>query len=265
MKTYNRSKNKGFTLIELLVVIAIIALLMSILAPSLQKARKIARAVACQSNLHQWALIWHMYVDDSDSKFNTGIYHKNPAINDWPAVLRPYYSKRATLTLCPSARRPLAADVPLTFGAYSWGQGGWGTIKTAENRDMGSYGMNEWVCNRKSKKYWRNRDTIKRPATVPLFFDCAWSDIMPTAFNSPVKYENQVPPYSSEMPLACLDRHGNGTTNCLFANFSARKVGLKELWKLKWSRDFNVNGPWTKAGGANIADWPQWMQKFKDY
>ena len=51
-------KHRGFTLTELLVVISIIALLMSILMPTLSRVRKQARAVTCQSSLHQWTLIW---------------------------------------------------------------------------------------------------------------------------------------------------------------------------------------------------------------
>ncbi len=51
---------------------AIIALLMSILMPSLHRARKQARAVACLSNLKQWSYIWHMYTEDSNVEFNTG-------------------------------------------------------------------------------------------------------------------------------------------------------------------------------------------------
>ncbi len=60
---------QAFTLIELLVVIAIIALLIAILLPTLGKAREMGRRARCQSNLHQIALAWNMYLDQESPDY----------------------------------------------------------------------------------------------------------------------------------------------------------------------------------------------------
>jgi prepilin-type N-terminal cleavage/methylation domain-containing protein/prepilin-type processing-associated H-X9-DG protein len=61
-------KRTGFTLIELLVVIAIIAVLMAILMPALQIAKKKAAGIVCSSRQKQLILVWIMYADDNNDK-----------------------------------------------------------------------------------------------------------------------------------------------------------------------------------------------------
>ncbi len=61
-------KSKTFTLVELLVVIAIIAVLVSMLLPGLGRARKLAVAVSCMSNLRQTYAAMMMYASDYDGE-----------------------------------------------------------------------------------------------------------------------------------------------------------------------------------------------------
>ncbi len=67
----HRRKHAGFTLIELLVVIAIIALLVTILMPSLQRAKAIARTVMCLTNQRHLPTATAMYAMDNDDRLPT--------------------------------------------------------------------------------------------------------------------------------------------------------------------------------------------------
>jgi prepilin-type N-terminal cleavage/methylation domain-containing protein len=55
----------GFTLVEMIVVIGIIAMLISILLPTLAKARQQANKVACMANLNQIGTLMMIYANDN--------------------------------------------------------------------------------------------------------------------------------------------------------------------------------------------------------
>jgi len=120
----------GFTLIELLVVIAIIALLLSILVPSLRKAKSMARRVACSHNLKQTGLAMSMYADEHDSRYPCAQdpVSTQPAYWLWMGRgfrrwVEPYLSTRVdvntpSVLLCPADRTD-PAKYESTSYAYS--------------------------------------------------------------------------------------------------------------------------------------------------
>jgi len=65
----SKRKAFGFTLVELLVVIGIIAILMSVLLPSLSRARESAKRVQCLSNLKQISTAFFMYTEENKGWF----------------------------------------------------------------------------------------------------------------------------------------------------------------------------------------------------
>ena len=275
-------KARGFTLIELLVVISIIVLLMAILLPTLQRIKKQAKAVACQSNLRQWGTIWATISLDNDGYLP--YWRRDEPRPDWPGFFGgwwgPYgyywdkdsYDSTKGIRCCPMATKPASPNGRSnpTGGTFL----AWGRFWSEDRRpwdSYGSYGINHWVHG------WSYRDVrdrrhwtiphVKGASNIPVHLDSCWpwggvyDNLQPPPERDAVPTATVSQPYLGDF---CFNRH-NGGINSLFMDWSVRKVGLKELWTLKWHHEYNTAGPWTKAGGVQPEEWPLWMRSFKDY
>jgi prepilin-type N-terminal cleavage/methylation domain-containing protein len=284
---------RGFTLIELLVVIAIIALLMAILMPTLSRVRKQAKAMVCQAKLRQWGMTLTMYAQENEGRFpcngggSAGAWLLRGTLlsvssKDPNAPQDSFHHFRTKdLACCPMATRsiPLEAikvsssdSLPVTFdlgpmtadGIPGSATPAWVIFRPGPPF-VGSYGVNEWLFNVGGfgplvtvggRLLGMDVLSLRGRGYIPVVLDSAapWGRLL------------GVPPLIERTAgnVFCVNRH-DGCVNALFLDWSVRRVGLKELWTLRWSKDFDTNGRWTRAGGVKPGDWPKWMRNFKDY
>ena len=115
--TASRSR-QGFTLIELLVVVAIIALLISILLPSLNRARTRAKDLVCRTQLRNLGIAFTMYTNEENGSIPLNYYlayqgsqysaGRRALDFPWPMLLEEYQGENDNIHVCPMMSSDLA-------------------------------------------------------------------------------------------------------------------------------------------------------------
>ena len=184
-------RTRGFTLIELLVVIAILSLLVSILMPSLNRAKFLAKNVICQSNSHQIGLALVTYTSDfrdvisqvTESPYK-GIYNgdrQTPRILA-DAGLLPISDARGGVWRCPLDERDYS---PLFLAYYYYYEGGPGTLPAdvsfndSTTCSYATNGVYRFFSPRSPWSFWgsggdwqpRYYSQAARPTNTVWFFD----------------------------------------------------------------------------------------------
>jgi prepilin-type N-terminal cleavage/methylation domain-containing protein len=258
------NNKKGFTLIELLVVIAIIALLLSILMPSLKAVKRKAQAVVCKSNLKQWALCYSLYASDNDQYFPE---FKGLNVSHMES-LRGYYGDVNKIRTCPSAIKVdtsagnnTTPPQPLSFWGHTFNAWQVDAVNASwmnnEDWGIGSYCENTWIRRSEQSQgdyqdYWKKLTSVKD--NVPIIGDGRWNNAWPRDIDlipvvNPADNKNTLIAWANGCTINAyvIRRHKNGL-NMAFGDMSVSYHDAEELWLFKWNRQYNKNNSINLSG-----------------
>lgn len=190
MTSMRNIRRRGFTLIELLVVVAIVAMLLSILLPSLSAARAQARQVVCGSNLRQLGHAFHMYASEHNGRAMPLAYTDPEIIGMGPPIYWWGTSDTDGVDHTRGFVWPYLQSDLRAFGVYECPDQPWGsyTPQGATQQSVTStYGYNGYfLCPPHTpgwsyqigQRPWQNLDTLRDAERLFVFGDTmlAWSN-----------------------------------------------------------------------------------------
>ena len=234
---------RGFTLVELLVVVSIIALLLSIMVPSLRSVKDKAKIISCRLNLRSMHLGAIMYSQENDSKlfsYDTGLYIDKMAL---------YTDSIDEVRYCASTR--VVAE-PSHGYVYNWGNYGSADLawcwKYLAEPEYGSYSFNGWFYSshgNSDPRYYGSVDAVSFPKRTPCFIDAMWVDSWPDASDEPdpnldLSLGAGASSYG-QMNRLLTNRHGD-KTNVAMIDGRVESMKLCCLWRLRWNKTFEPRG-----------------------
>ena len=254
-----RTDKPGFTMIELLVVIAIIALLVSILLPTLSKAKVLAKEAVCRANIRTCQTGWATYAAESNMKGLPG----------WEAYIYggvwTYWYVRLLdngFVGGPAALKCALVEDPT--GPKDWSSAYEG--RSWRNYLIEEYGAGNYPCGFVYNGYlfetsnlvpdedqYKTLNNIGDVSNTPVFTDGIWAAAYPRDGSPmPVDLTNPNRPAMSGVNFSrvAVSRHGpqrntkddfeNAGVHAGFVDGSVRYVAIDQLWSLKWHQNFTT-------------------------
>jgi len=210
--------------VELLVTVSIVALLASVLAPSLSRAREQARTAACASNLRQIALANELYAADNAGRCCPGAADILQNLHRWHGTrslpglpfepargpLSPYLGRDGRVARCPSFEVPLPPNDPRRF---ELGCGGYGYNNAYVGRQLREVGAGFFLVE--SDRTGVQMERVANPGATVLFADAGFVNgvVVEYSFAEP----RTAPETGTRLDPSLHFRH-RGTANVAFAD-----------------------------------------------